>query len=265
MSFPLPPEFERAVLDRVASGQYASPDDVLRALVGALEEREEFLREIQQGLDDVERGDVVEHDEAVATMLTWLCDQDARDFVERKVGAGEYESVSTLLAAAIHGLMKSETDWDVEDLRRELRKGQDRLDRGEALTGDEAFELLRADRAQAGGDVEFATQQREAIRQRCGFPLSVWHRAFVDELVRSGQYASPREVLESALNVLREAEASDEDEALAELRREIDLGFESGDKDELIPGEEVEARILAGGGETPAEKLVLHPEGVPRF
>lgn len=72
MSFPLPPEFERAVVDRVASGQYASADDVLAAALRALEHAEVELdtlrREVQVGIDQVERGQVVDGEEAIA----WL-------------------------------------------------------------------------------------------------------------------------------------------------------------------------------------------------
>jgi antitoxin ParD1/3/4 len=72
MPFPLPPEFQRAVLDRVRSGQYASPEDVLAASIAALEqveeERKALRREIQVGLDQAERGEIVNGEEAFA----WL-------------------------------------------------------------------------------------------------------------------------------------------------------------------------------------------------
>ena len=77
-SFPLPPEFERAVLDRVASGQYASTDDVLAAALRALQHAEVELdtlrREVQVGIDQVERGQVVDGEEAIA----WLKERIGR-------------------------------------------------------------------------------------------------------------------------------------------------------------------------------------------
>jgi Arc/MetJ-type ribon-helix-helix transcriptional regulator len=175
MSFPLPPEFERAVLDRVRSGQFASPEAVLAAMLQLLEEQEEYER----------------------------------------------------------------------DVRRKLKEGWESLDRGDAFSREEAETLLRLNRAQARGDGEAVQREMDTMAQRCGVPLSVWHREFVDEEVRSGRYASPRELMETALVALREAEAADDDEGLAELRREIDLGFESGDHEERIPGDEVKARIRA--------------------
>jgi putative addiction module CopG family antidote len=163
MSFPIPYEFERAVLDRVASGRYKSTDDVLCELVDALEEKEVFLREIEKGLEN--------------------------------------------------------------------------LDREEVVTDDEAQELLQI---HSTDDFDAAF---EAVRNRCGIPLGPDYREFVDDEVESGRYASPREVLEAALWQLRRAEERDDKGSLAELRHEIGLGFESGDSEELIPGEQVEAHI----------------------
>lgn len=276
-SFLLPPEFERAVLDRVRSGRYASAEDVLHALVDALEEREadeekpEVLRrDVKAGLDQLDQGESRSRDEVLARLrkarpgaklddvspdeassgLTVTVPAEWIDFIEEQILGGHFASPEMVVEAGLVRLLgeceaDELTDEEREELRRELQKSLESLHRGDAFTGEEAFDVLRADRAEAAGDTETSERLRDAIRQRCGIPLSVWHRVFVDELVRSGRYASPREVLETALNVLREAEASDDDEALAELRREIDLGFESGDKEELIPGEEVEARILA--------------------
>ena len=76
MSFPLPPEFERAVLDRVRSGQYASVEEVLRACLDALEREEaqedadleELRREIRIGLDELNRGERLSRDEVLARL-----------------------------------------------------------------------------------------------------------------------------------------------------------------------------------------------------
>jgi antitoxin ParD1/3/4 len=148
MSFPLPPEFERAVLDRVRSGQFASPEDVLSAMMEALE--------------------------------------------------------------------------DAEALRAEIQVGLEQADRGEIVDGDEAFEWLRARSARIPAEL----------------------RAFVDEEVRLGRYESPDKVIEIALAVLHDSQLI-EDAAREELFRELDLGIESGDNEELIPGDEVVARFAA--------------------
>lgn len=175
MSFPLPPEFERAVLDRVRSGRYASVEDVLAAMVDAIAERDTAEEELRNGLD----------------------------------------------------------------------KGRLELERGEAVTGAEGRDLFRAGFADSDGGDERFQQAMHAIRQRCGVPLGVEYREFVDGQVRSGQYASPTEVVEAALWQLHDAEFPETDDAVQALRREIDLGIESGDREELIPAEQVKARIRA--------------------
>ena len=76
MSLNIPPEIERAILDRVQSGRYASSEDVLRASLEALTEREEreaedaeeLRREIQLGMDDFERGDSLSREEVLARL-----------------------------------------------------------------------------------------------------------------------------------------------------------------------------------------------------
>ena len=76
MSLNIPPEFERAVLERVQSGEYASTDDVLKACLEALEQRESDLaeetewlrREIQLGIESAENEPVIPGDEAVELM-----------------------------------------------------------------------------------------------------------------------------------------------------------------------------------------------------
>ena len=76
MSLNIPPEFERAVRERVESGKYESTDDVLKAcleglslLEADLEENHEWLkREIQLGLDELDRGEGIPREQAIAMM-----------------------------------------------------------------------------------------------------------------------------------------------------------------------------------------------------
>ncbi len=62
----------------------------------------------------------------------------------------------------------------------------------------------------------------------------------IDDKVRSGDYSSASEVVEAALRLLQQ-----EEEDLEELRREVQLGIESGKREPLIPGNEVAARMRA--------------------
>jgi putative addiction module CopG family antidote len=65
MSLNIPPDFERAVRERVESGAYASTDDVLQACLDALERDESseaakldaLRRDVQVAMDQYERGE----------------------------------------------------------------------------------------------------------------------------------------------------------------------------------------------------------------
>lgn len=73
MSLNLPPEFERAIRERVESGAYASVDDVFAACLKALGEWEEIQQakyeqlraDIQVGIDQADRGQLVDGPEAL--------------------------------------------------------------------------------------------------------------------------------------------------------------------------------------------------------
>ena len=74
-------------------------------------------------------------------------------------------------------------------------------------------------------------------------------QAYVEEQVRAGHYSSADDLINAALETLRQQEETDPD-ALAELRREIDVGLrelERGECDDWDP-EEIKAegrRLLA--------------------
>lgn len=63
----LPPELDEFIRNEVASGRYESPQavicDALRLLKERELERERFLREIQLGLEQLDRGESTEYDE----------------------------------------------------------------------------------------------------------------------------------------------------------------------------------------------------------
>ena len=74
MSLNIPPEFERAVLERVASGAYESTDDVLLACLAALEDEERedearlesLRRDVRHAMEQHDRGEFSPVDEAFA-------------------------------------------------------------------------------------------------------------------------------------------------------------------------------------------------------
>ncbi|HEU4561583.1 MAG TPA: hypothetical protein VFS20_27405 [Longimicrobium sp.] len=73
MSLNIPPEFERAIRERVESGAYKSVEDVFAARLKALDEWEDVQRakfetlraEIQVGIEQLDRGEGVDGEEAL--------------------------------------------------------------------------------------------------------------------------------------------------------------------------------------------------------
>ena len=58
MPYDLPADLRQEIEQRMASGQYASEEDVLREAMRALKSREEEIAAIQAGIDDMEAGRV---------------------------------------------------------------------------------------------------------------------------------------------------------------------------------------------------------------
>lgn len=75
MSYAFPPEIAEPVRRRVTSGQFPSEDEVLKAALRALDERDEELTAIQEGLTDLEAGRV-----------SSLADVDARMRAKHAIG-----------------------------------------------------------------------------------------------------------------------------------------------------------------------------------
>ena len=57
MAYQFPPDVDKLVKERLASGKYASEDDVLREALQALSEEEEDLAAVQQAIAELEAGD----------------------------------------------------------------------------------------------------------------------------------------------------------------------------------------------------------------
>lgn len=63
MSIVLPPEFEAFVNVRVASGAYASEQEVLRTAFNLLQRRDDLLAHIDEGTQQLRAGQYREYDE----------------------------------------------------------------------------------------------------------------------------------------------------------------------------------------------------------
>jgi len=58
VSYPFPPELDRLIREELATGAYASEEDLLLEAMRALREREEVMAGIQEGLADLDAGRV---------------------------------------------------------------------------------------------------------------------------------------------------------------------------------------------------------------
>jgi putative addiction module CopG family antidote len=76
MNLKVPPEFESAILERVASGAYESTDDVLRACLEALtlleagldDQNGSLRRAVQIGIDSANHEPIIPREEAIERM-----------------------------------------------------------------------------------------------------------------------------------------------------------------------------------------------------
>ena len=57
MSYPFPPDLQTLVGERMASGKYASEDELLRCALSALAEEENDLDAVRESLDEWRAGD----------------------------------------------------------------------------------------------------------------------------------------------------------------------------------------------------------------
>lgn len=213
MSLNVPPDFERAIRERVESGAYASEADVFAACLEALGEWEDVQRakyeklraEIQMGIDQLERGQVVDGEEALQRIR-------AR-FMEK---AGSLETVGKL-------------QQDFTALGAEVEAELVRIAQGEVVDRDAVLNRMRM----LYGDNP--PPNDEFFRR-----MNAWRIA---ERVAAGMYDSAGGVIHSALCRLEDGEAADA--ADDELRLAIDEGIRSAETEPLIPGDEVVTHMRA--------------------
>ncbi len=141
MSLNIPPEFERAVLERVQSGQYDSVEHVIAACLHALslweaeqETKLEMLRrDLNAGPEQSRRSDGSPAEEVF-------------ERIRQRVYSGGYESAEDVLNTALAVLDEAEADDAANHmLRHAVDVGLSELDRGEGMSGEVAAEQIRAD------------------------------------------------------------------------------------------------------------------------
>lgn len=213
MSLTVPPEFERAIRERVESGAYASADAVFRACLEALAEWEDVQRvkheqmraDILVGSDQADRGKVVDGPEAFARARARLIEKTAP---RNEIGA---------------------LQRDFDALGAEIQSEVDRIKRGETVNQEVVLDRMR----ERYGDE--CPQNDEFFRR-----MNAWRIA---ERIARGRYQSAGDVIHSALCWMEEGEAADA--ADDELREAIEEGFRSAETEPLIPADEMVAHMHA--------------------
>lgn len=162
MALRIPPEFERAILERVQSDMYDSTDEVLATCIEALEIEERGGDEDQDDLlppsaaGAEEEGDEQPGEEGTPGDLDLarmrrerikhltLSPEFERAVLER-AQSDRYASTDEVFAAFLAALERDEAQDEarLEALRAELQIGLDELDRGEGIPAEQALEMMR--------------------------------------------------------------------------------------------------------------------------
>jgi Arc/MetJ-type ribon-helix-helix transcriptional regulator len=64
MSIQISRENEQIIHDAVSAGDYHSPDEVLTDALGLLRRKQQLVRDVKAGVDQLNRGETTEYDEA---------------------------------------------------------------------------------------------------------------------------------------------------------------------------------------------------------
>jgi len=70
MNIELPPDQQAFLADLVAAGRFSSVGEAVREGVGLLISREDLKRQIQVGIDQADRGEVIDHDTVFRRLRT---------------------------------------------------------------------------------------------------------------------------------------------------------------------------------------------------
>ena len=146
MDLHIPPEFERAILDRVAAGRYASTEDALKDCFGAIwpfeaAAGEDVDKEYSATMADLSGVDLHQ------TLRVGQLDVPPTFEValRRRLGSGRYRSCQDVFNAFVTALEQQEEyeDKNFDWLRREIQIGIDQVERGQVVDGETAFARLR--------------------------------------------------------------------------------------------------------------------------
>lgn len=79
MSIQLPPTDQQAAEELVAMGRFSSVEDVVSVGIRQLLSAEQLRAKVQVGIDQADRGEVVDHDAAFATLRSLAVALDSNE------------------------------------------------------------------------------------------------------------------------------------------------------------------------------------------
>ena len=72
MNIEIAPDDHEFVLAAIQSGEYQSESEVMHQAIGLLRRRKQVRRDVQVGLDQLDRGEGIPHEEVKRQLARWL-------------------------------------------------------------------------------------------------------------------------------------------------------------------------------------------------
>ncbi len=133
MNITLKPEIEQFIQAQLATGRFASAEDVINEAFKLLQERERRIEELRQkiavGTEQISKGQVTDGEVVFARL---------QEKIQAKVATGRYENAEEVISQALKLLEKWDKgyqEWE-EETRKKVEVGLAEIERGEVLDGE---------------------------------------------------------------------------------------------------------------------------------
>jgi antitoxin ParD1/3/4 len=133
MNITLKPEIEQFIQAQLATGRFASAEDVINEAFKLLQERERRIEELRQkiavGNEQIAKGQVTDGEVVFARL---------QEKIQDKVASGRYENTEQVIRLALKLLEewdKGYQEW-IEETRQKVEVGFAEIERGEVLDGE---------------------------------------------------------------------------------------------------------------------------------
>lgn len=150
MNITLKPEIEQFIQAQLATGRFASAEDVINEAFKLLQERERRIEELRQkiavGNEQIAKGQVTDGEVVFARL---------QEKIQAKVATGRYANAEEVISQALKLLEewdKGYQEW-IEETRQKVEVGLAQIKRGEVLDG-ETVVMQILDRFQKAREVQ---------------------------------------------------------------------------------------------------------------